>query len=121
MILGVGTDMIEIDRMRKACEKEAFFMRVFTDKERGQARGNISMIAGDFAVKEAVSKTLGTGFRNFRPRDIEVLRNDLGKPYVVLYAGAKTRFEELGMERIEVSITNTKEYAFGFSVGEGMG
>lgn len=121
MILGVGTDMIEIERIKKACEKEAFFVRTFTKNERSQARGNITRLAGDFAVKEAVAKVLGTGFRSFMPKDVEVLRDPLGKPYVCLYEGAKLRFEQLDMKRIEVSISNTKEYAFGFAVGEGEG
>lgn len=119
MILGIGTDMIEIERVRKACEKEAFLTRIFTEQECRQAKGNASKLAGNFAVKEAVAKTLGTGFRTFLPKDIEVLRDSLGKPYVTLYGGAKSRFEEMEMKRIEVSITNTKDYALGFAVGEG--
>lgn len=119
MILGVGTDMIEIERIKKACEKEAFLMRIYTAEECRQADGNPVRLAGDFAVKEAVSKVLGTGFRNFWTSDIEVLRDELGKPYVRLYGGARERFEEMGMERILVSITNTKIYATAFAVGEG--
>ena len=62
-------------------------------------------------MKEAVAKALGTGFRTFMPIDVEVLRDDVGKPYVRLYRGALARFQEMGMERLEVSITNTREYA----------
>ena len=53
------------------------------------------------------------------PIDIEVLRDGLGKPYVRLYGGALARFQEMGLQRIEVSITNTKEWAMAFAVGEG--
>ena len=70
-------------------------------------------------MKEAVAKALGTGFRTFMPIDVEVLRDDMGKPYVRLYRGALQRFQEMGMERLEVSITNTGEYAMAFAVGEG--
>lgn len=119
MIAGVGTDLIEIDRIRKACEKKAFLNRIYTAEERRQAGENISRLAGSFAVKEAVSKVLGTGFRTFFPADIEVLRDELGKPYVNLYGGAKKRADELGLIRIEVSISNTKEHAMAFAVGEG--
>ena len=62
---------------------------------------------------------MGTGFRTYRPIDVEVLRDDMGKPYVRLYRGALKRFQEMGMERLEVSITNTREYAMAFAVGEG--
>ena len=119
MILGVGTDLVEIDRVRKACEKDYFVMRTFTETESRQAKGSASKLADSFAVKEAVAKALGTGFRTFMPIDIEVLRDDLGKPYVNLYNGALKRFQELGMERMEVSISNTKELAMAFAVGEG--
>ena len=89
MILGTGCDLVEIERMKKACEKEAFLSRVYTERERRQAGGKASVLAGDFAVKEAVAKVFGTGFRDFMPGDIEVLRDELGKPYVNLYGRAR--------------------------------
>lgn len=121
MILGVGTDLVEIDRIKRACEKGSFVARTFTDTECRQAGGTASRFAGSFAVKEAVAKALGTGFRTFMPIDIEVVRDELGKPGVNLYRGALARFRELGMEHMEVSITNTAEYAMAFAVGEGQG
>ena len=96
MILGVGTDLIEIRRMEKACKKDYFVVRTFTDMESRQAKGSASKLAGSFAVKEAVAKALGTGFRTFMPIDVEVLRDDMGKPYVRLYRGALKRFQEMG-------------------------
>ena len=85
MLTGVGCDLIEIERVKKACEKEAFLLRVYTEEERRQADGRASVLAGTFAVKEAVAKVFGTGFRSFMPKDVEVLRDELGKPYVVLH------------------------------------
>ena len=85
----------------------------------GKQRGPPLSWPALFAVKEAVAKALGTGFRTFMPIDVEVLRDDMGKPYVRLYRGALKRFQEMGMERLEVSITNTREYAMAFAVGEG--
>ena len=119
MILGTGCDLVEIERMKKACEKEAFLSRVSTERERRQAGGKASVLAGDFAVKEAVAKVFGTGFRDFMPGDIEVLRDELGKPYVNLYGRARKTAEEKGILRLEVSISNTREYAMAFAVGEG--
>ena len=118
MIIGIGMDMVEMERVRKACEKQAFVERVYTEEERRQAGEKVSRLAGDFAVKEAVAKALGTGFRGFMPGDIEALRDELGKPYVRLYGGAKEQAERLGISRIHVSITNTKEYAAAFAVAE---
>lgn len=123
MIVGIGTDLVEIARVKKACEKQAFLSRIYTEEERRQAEGTggfrISRLAGDFAVKEAVAKALGTGFRKFMPVDIEVLRDALGKPYVVLYREAGKLSREMGIERIHVSITNEKEYALAYVVAEG--
>lgn len=119
MILGVGTDMVEIGRMEKACKKDAFLKRTFTPEECRQAEGSPSKLAGNFAVKESVAKVFGTGFRSFMPGDIEVRRDELGKPYVVLYGGAKALAEQMGIRTIWVSITNTKELAVAFAVGEG--
>ncbi|MBE5971769.1 MAG: holo-[acyl-carrier-protein] synthase [Lachnoclostridium sp.] len=119
MLTGVGCDLIEIERMKKACEKEAFLLRVYTEEERRQADGRPSVLAGTFAVKEAVAKVLGTGFRTFMPKDVEVLRDELGKPYVLLHGNAEKLAEEKKIKRIEVSISDTKEYAMAFAVGEG--
>lgn len=119
MLAGVGCDLIEIERIKKACEKEAFFLRVYTENERRQAEGDPSVLAGTFAVKEAVAKVFGTGFRTFMPKDVEVLRDNLGKPYVVLHGNAKTIAKEKGIRTIEVSISNTREHAMAFAVGEG--
>ena len=121
MLTGVGCDLIEIERVEKACEKEAFLLRVYTEEERRQADGRISVLAGTFAVKEAVAKVLGTGFRTFMPKDVEVLRDELGKPYVVLYGNAEKIACEKQIKRIKVSISDTAQYAMAFAVGEGDG
>lgn len=118
MIVGIGTDIVEIARVEKACERQAFVSRVYTEEECRQAGGKISRLAGNFAVKEAVAKSFGLGFRKFMPGDIEVLRDKLGKPYVVLYHEAKKISEELGITRIHVSISNTKDYAVAYVTAE---
>ncbi len=119
MIIGVGTDMVEIGRIEKACERQSFLNRVYTEEECRQAGGSATRLAGSFAVKEAVSKVFGTGFREFWPDEIEVLRDRLGKPYVVLHGKAGRKAKELGITRIHVSITDTAEFATAFAVGEG--
>lgn len=62
MIVGIGTDLIEIARIEKACRKQAFLSRIYTEEECRLAGGSISRLAGNFAVKEAVSKALGNRF-----------------------------------------------------------
>ncbi len=117
--MGVGTDMVEVERIEKACGRQAFLSRIYTEEERRQAGENILRLAGDFAVKEAVAKALGTGFVTFRPGDIEALRDERGKPYVRLYREAESLAKTMGISRIHVSITNTKDYAVAFAVAEG--
>jgi len=119
MIVGIGTDMVEIERVVKACEKEAFLLRVFSTKEQQLIAGSITKAASNFAVKEAVVKLFGTGFRGVKPNEIEVLRDSLGKPYVNLYGAAKKMAEQLQVKQIHVSITNTRELVSAFVVGEG--
>ncbi|MCR5792592.1 MAG: holo-ACP synthase [Lachnospiraceae bacterium] len=117
-IVGIGTDLVEIDRMQKAYEKKAFRKRVFTDKEQELICESVQRAAGNFAVKESVAKMFGTGFLHFNPIDIEVLRDEKGCPYVVLYDGALQLATDRKINKIHVSITNTKVYASAFVVGE---
>lgn len=118
MIYGVGTDLIEIVRVLKACERESFAARVFTEQERREASGHKLRLAGDFAVKEAVAKALGTGFRSFGPADIEVLRDDAGRPYVRLHNAAAEYAEQVGIMTVHVSITDTDTLVSAFAVAE---
>lgn len=117
MIKGIGTDIIEINRISSASEN--FFKRMFTDNEMKLFHGkNYETLAGCFAVKEAVSKAFGTGFRGFTPKEIEVLRDSLGKPYVILHGNASEKLKELNATSIFVSISHTKSTAVGFAVIE---
>jgi holo-[acyl-carrier protein] synthase len=118
VVIGIGTDMIEIDRVLKACEKKAFIDRYYTTKEIELIALDKKKAADNFAVKEAVVKTFGTGFRDIKPIEIEVLRDDLGKPYINIYGKALGYAKRLKIETLHVSITNTKKYANAFVVGE---
>lgn len=121
MIKGVGTDIIEVNRIKAACDRSGFVERYFTQEEQAlfHQRGRQELqVAGNFAVKESVAKVLGTGFREFRLKDIEVLRDELGKPYVNLYGNALKLAKSLRIEQMHVSISNTKEYVTAVAVGE---
>ena len=118
MITGIGVDLIEVNRVIRACQKERFLKRCFTQAEQELIRQDIRKAAGNFAVKEAVAKVLGTGFRGLFPIDVEVLRTEEGKPFVNLYGKAEKLAKEKNIAKIHVSITNTAEYANAFAVGE---
>ncbi len=118
MITGIGVDLEEIHRVVLACQKEHFMLRCFTEPEIKLIQSDQKKAADNYAVKEAVAKMFGTGFRDFELRDIEVLRDDLGKPFVNLYGKAQDLAKAQGITAIHVSITNTKEFANAFVIGE---
>ncbi len=115
MVVGLGTDIIEICRVKKAIENSRFLQRVFTDRERAycESRGaqKASSYAARWAGKEAVLKAFGTGLREGSLLDIEILPDSLGCPQVFL-SGI---FSKLAMERqvtgIFVSLSHAREYA----------
>ena len=118
MIYGIGTDIIELERVRKACRRTSFLTRSFTEAERREASFSEKRLAGDFAVKEAVSKAFGTGVSGFSLTEIEVLRNERGAPFVRLSGNAAALARRLHITRIHVSISDTETYVTAFAVAE---
>ncbi len=118
MVAGIGTDIIEKERVFKAIENKSFLDKYFTDGERKIIEEKKSRAAGNFAGKEAAAKALGTGFAGFLPADIEILRKPGGAPYVVLHNGAKDRAESLGISNIHISLSDTKDTAIAYVVLE---
>lgn len=96
MILGVGTDLIEIKRMEKACRRPHFVARTFTETESRQAKGSASKLAGSFAVKEAVAKMFGTGFRGFMPEISRCFGMSLENPMSIFTAALKSDLRKWG-------------------------
>lgn len=123
MILGIGTDIIEISRVAKVVSQTPSFReKVFTENENQyfkKKNDKAETIAGLFAAKEAVSKALGTGFRAFEPKDIEIHHNELGCPQVTLFNGAKELGEKLGALSVHVTISHCKDYAVAYALLEG--
>jgi len=116
MIQGVGTDIVEIDRMARAVKRPAFLRKCFTAAEiaRCEASGAKSAqnFAGYFAAKESVAKALGTGFRGISPRDIEICHNNVGKPFASIASNAAIG---AGL-RCEISISHGRDHAVAFAV-----
>lgn len=118
MIAGIGTDLVEIQRVEEMLYRGRHLSRIFTTTELVSAKENATTLAGNFAVKEAVSKVFGTGFFGMEPYEIEVLRDKMGAPYVKLYGKAEEIAKDKKITKIHVSITNTKELAQAFAIGE---
>lgn len=114
-ILGIGIDIIEIDRIEKVLKRTPRFLeRNFTEKEIEYFKENnfrSESIAGNFVAKEAISKAIGTGIRGFNLKDIEVLRDHLGKPIVNTYNNLKEICIKYSVKEIKVSISHSENYA----------
>ncbi len=120
MIVGIGNDIIEIERKEKAISKEGFKNKIYTQRELKniEKRGNrTETYAGIFSAKEAISKAIGTGVREFSLTDLEILNDDLGKPYVVVSEKLdkilKTKKEDY---QIEISISHSRKYATAMAI-----
>ena len=123
MIIGIGNDIVEVERIERAAVRtESFLNKLLTEEERERVAKDdkirFESIAGIFAAKEAVSKALGTGFVTFELRDIEVRKDERGKPWIKLYGGALVLSQQLGVTHLHISISHTKAYATAFAIVE---
>jgi holo-[acyl-carrier protein] synthase len=115
----LGVDIIRVDRIREALARfgPRFSGRILTDAERAYVRDRPENLAGRWAAKEAVSKVLGLGVRGVGWREIEIVRLPTGQPSVRLHDRALRRADQLGIERIAVSISHEREYAIAVAFG----
>ena len=122
MILEIGVDIIEVERIKDICLKwgAKFEQRVFTPREITYCNSKKSRhqsLASRFAAKEAVFKALGTGWSlGLRWQDVEVVNDSLGKPGIILSGEAKARAEFMGAKKVLVSLSHTKQYAVAYVV-----
>lgn len=123
MIVGIGTDIVKVERVRRLLERYPNFVeRVFCAGEITHCQGKANpeqSYATRFAAKEAVMKALGTGWDGrVNWRDIEVFTDKNGKPDILLRGGALERLTALAADRVHLSLTHEKEYALAFVVLE---
>jgi len=121
-IVGLGVDLAEIDRVRRLVEKygESFKKRCFTDHEWEYAHRYADpsgRLAARFAGKEAVMKSLGSGWRRLRWKDIEITGG--GKPTVRLSGTAQARAAMLEVNEVLVTITHTDDSALVMAISVG--
>lgn len=116
MIKGVGIDIVELERIERLVEKPSFIARILSDSEKERFRQlsgkrQVEFLAGRFAAKEAYAKARGTGIgRDLSFKDIEVLSNEKGKPFI----------EEKDGETIHISISHSRDYAVAQVIIEGV-
>ena len=122
-MLSVGVDLVEINRIEKSLKNPRFCKRVLGEIEYLQLmmRGfPVQSVAASFCAKEAFSKAMGTGVRGFELNEVELLREENGRPYLKLSGSAERMAKERRLE-FAVSVTHTKEYAQAVVVAEQRG
>jgi len=123
MIIGTGIDIIEIDRIKRILNKyPGFLKRIFAREEIkyfNNRKMSIATVAGGFAAKEAVVKALGTGVRQFGWKEVRILRDELGKPVVIIKGKAKLVTQNAGIREVLVSISHSRRYAVAQAIAVG--
>jgi holo-[acyl-carrier protein] synthase len=117
--ISVGVDVIEISRVAATLARfgDRFLSRIYTESEIAYCRGRAPQLAARFAAKEAVMKALGTGTRGVGWREVEVTRARSGAPSIALHGRAAARARTLGIDRLAVSLSHSREYAVASVVG----
>jgi holo-[acyl-carrier protein] synthase len=121
-IIGLGVDLAEVDRVRSLLARygDSFRRRCFTEHEWEYAHrfsDPAGRLAARFAGKEAVMKSLGTGWRRLRWTDIEITGG--GRPRAVLTGRAAIRADMLSVSEVLVTVTHTKEQAVVMAIAVG--
>ena len=116
MIVGLGTDIVSIERIAKVLDKnkEQFINRICTKNEKKELVkcNDLPMkLAKLWSVKEAAVKALGTGLRGMQLKDICVKSDALGKPELCLYGSALDLFNKSGANSIHISLSHETEYS----------
>ncbi len=125
MILGIGTDLAEVDRIRESIARfgDRFLNRIYTERERAYASSKANAaerFAARFAAKEAAMKAIGTGWRHgVTWKDFEVANEPSGRPVLRLSGVAGQIAEKMGVGQISISLTHTSQMAFAVVILEG--
>jgi holo-[acyl-carrier protein] synthase len=124
VIIGIGIDSIEIDRVARAVRgRPRLRTRLYTARELAQLPSGdkaFSRMAALFAGKEAVLKALGTGLKEHSWQQVEILHDELGAPGVHLHGQAASTAAARGIVAIHISLTHDQGRAMAFCVAEGM-
>jgi holo-[acyl-carrier protein] synthase len=124
MVIGLGTDLIEIARIAQSIDRfgDRFLQRVYTAQEIAyclRKKSSAESLAARFAAKEATAKALGTGINHgIGWLDLEVVRQPSGKPTLHLSGRAAQRAKQLGVATISLSLTHNKDTALAFVIME---
>ena len=121
-VYGVGTDIIEVERIAAAIKKNgAFQKRVYTQSEveycENKVESKYPSYAARFAAKEAVAKSLSEGVgKNVSLKEIELSNTDRGAPYIILHGGTLEYSRKMGIKEIKISVSSTENFAVAYAI-----
>lgn len=117
-MIASGIDLVDIGRIERTIARQGqrFLDRIFTPAEQAYCAGRADRLAARFAVKEAVSKALGTGIGDMRWVEIEIVNDKRGKPTLKLHGDAQRIANELRLHYWSISISHTATHAIGQAV-----
>ena len=112
-MFSVGTDIIEIERIKNSMKNKNFFKYVFGDEEYEMLKSKFfspKSVAVNFCAKEAFFKSIGTGIRGYGLKNVQILRDGLGKPYFKFSGKVSEEVQSNGY-KFSVSLSHSQEYA----------
>ena len=121
-IFGVGTDIIEVKRIKSAIKNNSGFLkRVYTESEidycSKKNKGKYQSFATRFAAKEAVAKSLAEGVgKSISLSEIELANMDTGAPFIKLYGKTRQFSKQLRIKEIKISVSATENFAVAYAV-----
>ncbi len=120
-MLKTGVDLLHLDRFVRVLKRHPVRLRtrVYTEREQEECGGNLPSLAGRFALKEAVSKVLGTGLwrSGVAWQHIEILRNpSTGEPELLLHAAAARIARDQHLDHWSISVSHDGQYVLAFVV-----
>ena len=124
MIFGIGTDIVDVKRIKKMKSIDSFAKKILGDTEHLKYAAlseskKICFVAKQFAGKEAFAKAIGTGISgDVNLKGIEILRDDKGKPIFNFDKRIQMRLDHLGIKDSHVSLSDEEEYALAFVILE---
>ena len=117
-----GVDIVEVKRIERLIEKkrEFFYKKIFTKIEIDyiiSKNHSSKTVSGLFASKEAVSKLIGSGIGRLNWKDVEVVHDENGRPFININKKIERLLNDIDLNSIEISISHEREYAICFAIG----
>jgi len=123
VILGIGVDLIQVQRMDRWVDQPRLIARFFHPGEledaRRRGKSMALSLAVRYAAKEALGKAMGIGLQHFALKEVQVVNNKMGKPEILLHGQASKTFAKFGGTKIHLSLTHELDNAIAMVVIEG--